>query len=157
MSIVPISDQAGAISNRYSSDLWDPEGFFSSLNLWDPFLNFPFPFQSSIVSTHFPSLAGEIFPSLETHVDWQETPRAHVFRAVFRGLNREDVLVFIDDDNTLQVSTENGKFMSKFKLPENARRDQIKAAMVNGVLTVTIPKEGARSPSVRSIEISGSG
>ncbi|KAF2309894.1 hypothetical protein GH714_005523 [Hevea brasiliensis] len=114
MSIVRISDQTGAISNRSSSDLWDPE-------------------------------------------DWQETPRAHVFRAVFRGLNREDVLVFIDDDNTLQVSTENGKFMSKFKLPENARRDQIKAAMVNGVLTVTIPKEGARSPSVRSIEISGSG
>lgn len=156
MSIVPVSDQTG--TNSSSLDLWDAEGFFPSLDLWDPFQNFPFP--SSILSSSFPSLAGEIFPSLETHVDWKETPRAHVFRAVFPGFNSDDVLVFIDDDNMLQISTENGKFMSKFKLPDNARRDQIKAGMVNGILTVTIPKEGgagARSPNVRAIEISGSG
>lgn len=80
-----------------------------------------------------------------------------MFRAVFPGFNREDVLVYIDDDNMLQISTENGKFMSKFKLPENAKRDQVQAVMVNGVLTVTIPKEGATRPNVRTVAISGSG
>ncbi|KAJ6408009.1 hypothetical protein OIU84_011338 [Salix udensis] len=79
--------------------------------------------------------------------------------AVFPGFGREDVLVYIDDDNMLQISTEDGNFMSKFKLPENARRDQLNADMVNGVLTVTIPKEevARHRPNVRVVEIEGSG
>lgn len=68
------------------------------------------------------------------------------------------MLVYIDDDDMLQISTEDGKFMSKFKLPDNARRDQIKADMVNGVLAVTIPKQEVASyrPDVRVVEIEGS-
>ncbi|KAJ8751536.1 hypothetical protein K2173_016770 [Erythroxylum novogranatense] len=147
MSIVPVGDQR--IGKPSSLDLWDSEDLLS-LDLWDPFQGFPLP---SIISTHFPS----IFPSLETQVNWRETPNAHVFRAVFPSSNREDVLVYIDDDNMLQISTDDGKFMSKFKLPENAKREEATASMVNGVLTLIIPKEGMRSPNVRVIEISGSG
>ncbi|KDP46950.1 hypothetical protein JCGZ_07967 [Jatropha curcas] len=147
MSIVPVSDQRGTIANRTSPDFWDLEGFSPLL---DPFQNFPFP---SLLSAHFPS----VFSSLETQVDWRETPRAHVFRGVFGGSNNEDVLVYIDDNNILQISTESGKFMSKFKLPDNAQRDKVSASMVNGVLIVTVPKEGGdRISNVRAIEISGS-
>ncbi|KAF9662947.1 hypothetical protein SADUNF_Sadunf18G0107200 [Salix dunnii] len=149
MSIVPIGNQDGIITNPTSLDTWDPEDFFSSLDLWDPFQNLPFP---PLLSTHFPAF------SRQTQVNWRETSRAHVFRAVFPGSGREDVLVYIDDDNLLHISTEDGKFMSKLKLPDNARRDQIKADMVNGVLAVTIPKQEVASyrPAVRVVEIEGS-
>jgi len=40
-------------------------------------------------------------------------------------------------------------------LPENAKADQVKASMENGVLTVTVPKEEVKKPDVKSIEISG--
>lgn len=37
----------------------------------------------------------------------------------------------------------------------NARVDQVKAGMQNGVLTITVPKEAAKKVDIRSIEISG--
>lgn len=46
-------------------------------------------------------------------------------------------------------------FLRRFRLPANAKADQVKAAMENGVLTVTVPKEWVKKPSVKSIEISG--
>ncbi|KAJ4827327.1 hypothetical protein Tsubulata_003278 [Turnera subulata] len=158
MSIVPVNNQSGTVANPESPDTWDPLDYLSSsLDLWDPFQDFTFP--SILSSRHFPSFPRDIFPSLETQVNWSETSRAHVFRAVFPGFDSDDVLVYIDDDNALQISTESGKFMSRFKLPENARRDQVKASMVNGVLTVTVPKDGGgtQRPNVRVIDISGSG
>ena len=33
--------------------------------------------------------------------------------------------------------------------------DEVKAAMENGVLTVTVPKEVVKKPEVKGIEISG--
>ena len=48
-----------------------------------------------------------------------------------------------------------GKFMRSFRLPENAKVDQVKASMENGVLTVTVPKEEIKKPDVKAIEISG--
>ena len=44
--------------------------------------------------------------------------------------------------------------MRRFRLPENAKMDQVKAAMENGVLTVTVPKEEDKKPQVKSIQIS---
>jgi HSP20 family protein len=40
-------------------------------------------------------------------------------------------------------------------LPENAKLDQVKANMENGVLTVTVPKEEVKKPDVKAIEITG--
>ena len=48
-----------------------------------------------------------------------------------------------------------GKFLRKFRLPKNAKMDQIKASMENGVLTVTVPKEKEKKPEVKNIDISG--
>ncbi|KAJ6964258.1 Hsp20 family protein [Populus alba x Populus x berolinensis] len=48
-----------------------------------------------------------------------------------------------------------GKFLRRFRLPENAKMDQVKASMENGVLTVTIPKAEEKKAEVKAIEISG--
>ncbi|KAJ6409000.1 hypothetical protein OIU84_008654 [Salix udensis] len=101
-------------------------------------------------------------------------PEAHVFKADLPGLRKEEVKVQIEDDRVLQISGErnvekedrndtwhrversSGKFMRRFRLPENTKMNQVKASMENGVLTVTVPKEEAvKKPGVKNIEISG--
>ncbi|EOX92124.1 HSP20-like chaperones superfamily protein, putative [Theobroma cacao] len=150
MSIVPISGQDGTVTDPVSLDLWDP---FNNLDLWNPFTHgFPFTFPS-FLSTHSPGFSSEIFPSLGTQLNWRETPRAHVFKAFLPGVTRDEVIVFIDDDRVLQISTENGNFMSRFKLPDNARIDQIQGFMENGMLIVTIGKEASQRSNVRVVEI----
>ena len=57
-------------------------------------------------------------------------------------------------DTWHRVERSNGKFLRRFRLPENAKTDQIKAAMENGVLTVIVPKVEAKKPDVKTIEIS---
>ncbi|KAL4610721.1 hypothetical protein ACB092_08G071500 [Castanea dentata] len=120
-----------------------------------------------------PSFFGETSALVNTRVDWKETPEAHVFKADLPGLKKEEVKVEVEDDKVLQISGErkvkkeekketwhrversSGKFLRRFKLPENAKMDQVKAAMENGVLTVTVPKVKVKKPDVKSIEISG--
>ncbi|KAJ4725685.1 Class I heat shock protein [Melia azedarach] len=140
-----------------------------SLDVWDPFKDFPFPSSSSLAS-HFPQ---ETSAFGNTRVDWKETPEAHVFKADLPGLKKEEVKVQIEDDRMLQISGErniekedkndtwhrversSGKFSRRFKLPENVKVDQIKASMENGVLTVTVPKVEMKKANVKAIQISG--
>ncbi|XP_030441136.1 class I heat shock protein-like [Syzygium oleosum] len=128
-----------------------------SLDLWDP----------------FPQTFWENSSFVNTRIDWRETPEAHVFKADLPGLKKEEVKVEIEDDRVLQMSGErkvekedksdnwhrversSGKFMRRFRLPENAKMDQVRASMENGVLTVTVPKVMERTPEVKAIEISG--
>ena len=44
------------------------------------------------------------------------------------------------NDKWHRVERSCGKFPRMFRLPENAKMDQIKASMENGVLTVTVRK-----------------
>lgn len=96
-----------------------------------------------------------------------------MFKADLPGIKKEEVKVEIEEDRVLQISGErnvekedkkdtwhrversSGKFMRRFRLPENAKMDGIKAAMENGVLTVTVPKVEVKKPDVKAIEISG--
>ena len=137
-----------------------------SLDVWDPLKDFHFP--SSLSSASHDNSA-----FVSTRVDWRETPEAHVFKADLPGLKKEEVKVEIEDDRVLQISGErsyekedkndtwhrversSGKFMRRFRLPENAKMDQVKASMENGVLTVTVPKEEVKKPDVKTIQISG--
>ena len=137
-----------------------------SLDVWDPLKDFQFP--SSLSSTSHDNSA-----FVSTRVDWRETPEAHVFKADLPGLKKEEVKVEIEDDRVLQISGErsyekenkndtwhrversSGKFMRRFRLPENAKMDHVKASMENGVLTVTVPKEEVKKADVKSIQISG--
>ncbi|KAG6437345.1 hypothetical protein SASPL_102259 [Salvia splendens] len=102
-------------------------------------------------------------------IDWKETPEAHLFKLDVPGLKKEEVKVEIEDGGILQISGErskeqeekndkwhrversSSKFCRRFRLPENAKLEQVKAAMENGVLTVTVPKK----PEVKAIDISG--
>jgi HSP20 family protein len=141
-----------------------------SLELWNPFDGFPFNRSLSSSSLSFPS---DTSAFATARIDWKETPEAHVFKADLPGIKKEELKVEVEHGNVLQISGErtreneaktdtwhrversSGKFLRRFRLPDNAKMDQIKAAMENGVLTVTVPKEEVKKSEVKSIDISG--
>ncbi|CAA2976085.1 17.8 kDa class I heat shock protein-like [Olea europaea var. sylvestris] len=159
MSLIP-----SFFGNR-RSNVFDP----FSLDIWDPFEGFPL--SSSVVN--IPSSARETSAFANARIDWKETPEGHVFKADLPGLKKEEVKVEVEEGGVLQISGErskeqeekndkwhrversSGKFLRRFRLPENAKTDQVKASMENGVLTVTVPKEEIKKREVKSIEISG--
>ncbi|KAF9599178.1 hypothetical protein IFM89_035643 [Coptis chinensis] len=156
MSIIP------SIFGGQRSNIFDP----ISLDIWDPFQDFPLsPFRSEF--------SNETTQFANTRIDWKETPEAHVFKADLPGLKKEEVKVEVEEGRVLKVSGErskekeeknekwhrversSGQFLRRFRLPENAKVDEVKAAMENGVLTVTVPKAEVKKPDVKAIDISG--
>lgn len=102
-------------------------------------------------------------------LDWKETTEAHFLKMELPGMKKEEVKVDMDDaSHVLTISGKkireekkegdtwhieeirSGKFSRSFEIPKNAKVDEIKASMVDGVLNVTIPKVEAR----RSIQVS---
>ncbi|XP_037425436.1 17.4 kDa class I heat shock protein-like [Triticum dicoccoides] len=148
-------------------DVFDP----FSLDLWEPFDGFPFDSGSGSIFPRTTSSEAAAFAG--ARIDWKETPEAHVFKADVPGLRKEEVKVEVDDGNVLQISGErnkeqeektdtwhrversSGKFLRRFRLPENVKAEEIKAAMENGVLTVTVPKAEAKKPDVKPVQITG--
>ncbi|TKY46471.1 17.3 kDa class I heat shock protein [Spatholobus suberectus] len=113
-------------------------------------------------------------PVLSTPTDWKETTDSHVFISDLPGLKKEEVKVEVDEGRVLQISGERknvdeddknnkwhrmerfrGKFQRRFRLPVNAKVDQVKAKMENGVLVVTIPKKEVKKPETKVIQIEG--
>ncbi|KAF8403011.1 hypothetical protein HHK36_011106 [Tetracentron sinense] len=160
MSIIP------SFFGGRRSNIFDP----FSLDIWDPFQDFPF---SSALTVPRSEFSGETSAFANTRIDWKETPEAHIFKADLPGLKKEEVKVEVEEGKVLQISGErskeheekndkwhrversSGKFLRRFRLPENAKVDQVKATMENGVLTVTVPKEEVMKLEVKGIEISG--
>nr|AIN76716.1 18.2 class I small shock hsp [Pinellia ternata] len=148
------------------SNVFDP----FSLEVWDPFFD---TFGRQVSSETRPQVSSETAAFANTSIDWKETPEAHVFKADLPGLKKEEVKVEVEEGRVLQISGErarekeektdrwhrversSGGFLRRFRLPENAKMDQVKATMENGVLTVMVPKEEVKKPEVKSIEISG--
>ncbi|KAL2548805.1 Heat shock protein 1 [Forsythia ovata] len=58
------------------------------------------------------------------------------------------------NDKWHRVERSSGKFLRRFRMPENAKTDQVKASMENGVLTVIVPKEEVKKPeSIRASKL----
>ncbi|KAA0037330.1 hypothetical protein IC582_023694 [Cucumis melo] len=147
------------------SNVFDP----FSLDIWDPFEGFSF----SNSLANLPSSARETSAFANTRIDWKETPQAHIFKADLPGIKKEEVKVEVEEGRVLQISGErskeqeekndkwhriersSGKFMRRFRLPENAKVEEVKANMENGVLTVTVPKMEEKKPEIKSIDIAG--
>nr|ABF61867.1 chaperone [Agave tequilana]ABF61874.1 chaperone [Agave tequilana]ABF61876.1 chaperone [Agave tequilana] len=148
------------------TNIFDP----FSLDVWDPFQGWPF--DRSLTSKSGGAVS-ETSAFANTRIDWKETPEAHVFKADLPGIKKEEVKVEVEEGRVLQISGErsreeeekndkwhrversSGKFLRRFRLPENVKMDQVKASMENGVLTVTVPKEEVKKPEVKAIEVSG--
>lgn len=161
MSIIP------SFFGKRSSTAFDP----FSLEVWDPFQVFT-DLAAGGPSGQFVKEASAV---ANTQIDWKETPEAHVFKADLPGLKKDEVKIELEDgQRILQISGERskeeekkndkwhriersrGKFLRRFRLPENAKVEEIKASMENGVLTVTVPKlPEPQPPQPKSIEISG--
>ncbi|XP_031485878.1 16.9 kDa class I heat shock protein 2-like [Nymphaea colorata] len=141
-----------------------------SMEIWDPFDGI---FHSSVSSPSLRAFVSDASAFANTQIDWKETPEAHVFKADLPGLEKNEVTVELEEGNVLKISgnrsresdeksgkwhrveRSSGKFLRRFKLPENAMVDQVKAAMEDGVLTVTVPKAPEPKPEIKSIEIAG--
>ncbi|MCL7026141.1 hypothetical protein MKW94_020740 [Papaver nudicaule] len=165
MSIIP------SLFGNPRSNVFDP----FSLDVWDPFQGFPFSGSNSSSALSFPGseISKETSQLANTRIDWKETPEAHIFRADLPGINKEEVKVEVEEGRVLQISGErsrekeekndkwhrversSGKFLRRFRLPENAKIDEVKASMENGVLTVSIPKAEEKKPEIKSVQISG--
>nr|KJB22354.1 hypothetical protein B456_004G042800 [Gossypium raimondii] len=53
-----------------------------------------------------------------------------------------------------RVERSRGKLSRCFRLFENAKTNQVKASMENGVLIITVPKMEVKKPNVKTIQIS---
>ena len=134
--------------------------------IWDPLEAF-----SSLENGPSRQFAMDAHAVANTQIDWRETPEAHVFKADLPGLKKEEVKVQVVDGRTLEISGERkkeevqkgdtwhrveraqGSFLRRFRLPENANADKVKALVQDGVLTVTIPKVEKPKPQARQIEV----
>jgi HSP20 family protein len=131
---------------------------------WDPFMEFQQLWDQM----------GRLFEQQGTEIDttaWrpvaetEETPDSYIVRAELPGLKRDDIEVELDG-NELCVSGEinqeekghalrrrTGKFVYRTLLPADADTEKIDGELIDGVLTVRVPKtEQGRS---RRIQIKG--
>jgi HSP20 family protein len=157
------AEMALSLFGRQGQDILDS---LASGTVWDPFEGF-----SVLENSPSRQFARDAHAVANTQIDWRETSDAHIFKADLPGLTKEEVKVQVVEGRTLEIGGERkkeevqkgdtwhrversqGSFMRRFRLPENTNVEGIKAAVVDGVLTVTIPKLQKPKPQVRQIDI----
>ncbi|XAR50883.1 hypothetical protein NMG60_11005338 [Bertholletia excelsa] len=157
MSIIP--GYGARLGNYYDPFL---------LELYDPFRDFHY---GNGLAQTYPPISGETPGLVDVQIASKETPEAHMYRVELPGMKKEDVKVEVDENRVLKIRGERKEereekhsrwhlversghtFMRMFRLPENARADQMRVHMQDGVLTITVPKGEARRSHVRTIAI----
>ncbi|GMH25711.1 hypothetical protein Nepgr_027554 [Nepenthes gracilis] len=121
--------------------------------------------------------AAQACPVLNAPIDWKETPEAHVFMVDLPGLNKEDVKVEMDAGRMLKISGQRGgtggedddkeegrwhrversrsRFVRRFRLLQNAKTDEVKASMENGVLKVVVAKDVEKPEISKVVPVEG--
>ncbi|MED6224998.1 hypothetical protein PIB30_089500 [Stylosanthes scabra] len=100
-----------------------------------------------------------------SQLDWKETRNSHVFEIDLPGFKKEDVKIELRQDRVICIRAERKEqeeeekkkvtwhcrerersevFSREFRLPENARVDDIKASMRDGVLSITVAKDESK-------------
>ena len=94
-------------------------------------------------------------------VDLCETADAFIFTAELPGLSREQVRIDVHDnrltlqgrrearvncDKYYQVERGHGEFMRTFVLPHPVNAEAVKADLVDGILSITVPKLPVDAP-----------
>ncbi|KAG8058013.1 hypothetical protein GUJ93_ZPchr0002g24131 [Zizania palustris] len=131
------------------------------------------PFVDAISLTAFAAAPAAALgmPFSTASMDWKETPTAHVFMADLPGVRRDEVRVEVEEEKVLKISGQRARaaedkgdrwhrversserFVRTVRLPPNANTDGVQAALENGVLTITIPKDNDTKPHGRLIPI----
>ncbi|KAF8393680.1 hypothetical protein HHK36_021927 [Tetracentron sinense] len=131
----------------------------------------PFPLRSNDADAH--ESKGTTTTSIP--VDILDTPEEFIFFMDVPGLSKSDILVTVEDENTLVIRSnrkrkrEDGeeegckyirlerktfpKFLRKFQLPENSNVSAISAKCENGVLTVMVEKLPP-PPKAKTVQVS---
>ncbi|XP_062111299.1 22.7 kDa class IV heat shock protein-like [Humulus lupulus] len=145
--VLIITVQSSTALVPYTGSLWD--AMVNNIPSEDPFR----------ILEHTPfSIPKASEPLALARADWKETATEHVIAVDVPGMKKEDVKIEVEENRVLRVSGEmkaeeeregdkwhrseriSGKFWRRFRLPENADLDAIKAKLENGVLKVTVPK-----------------
>lgn len=142
--------------------------------LLSDFFNHPF---ADLITRNSSSSSGS-----QPQVDWKETPHAHVFHVDLPGFSKEDLKLELVDGRAVLISGERkeeaeaaaaekgskwhcrergsaSRLYRQFRLPDNAKVEEIKASMRDGVLTLTVPKDEHKKQQLKhkAVEISGDG
>jgi len=141
-----ITKVPGTMVKPFFRDFFDVENFFNK------------PFFSDMANMHFPA------------VNISETDNAYDVELAVPGFNKEDFKVNVEDD-VLTISAEEKKeetkeeknysrreyhyasFTRSFRLPDNAKDDDIKALYTDGMLKLTIPKTTEQVKATKEIKI----
>lgn len=91
-------------------------------------------------------------------VDLYEDKDNTYVRAELPGVKREDVVVeMIEDYLTINATRKDGEqalsFSRSIAIPEAVQADKVSAALENGVLTVTLPKQEQAKPRKIAINV----
>ncbi|CAL4890266.1 unnamed protein product [Urochloa decumbens] len=128
-------------------------------------------FVDAISLTAFAMPALGLPPFATASMDWKETPAAHVFMADLPGVRRDEVKVEVEEEKVLKISGQrqraaedkgdrwhrversSERFVRTVRLPPNANTENVQATLVDGVLTVTVPKDNERKAYGRLVPI----
>jgi HSP20 family protein len=141
-----ITRAPGNVVRPFFRDFFDVENFFNK------------PFFSDMKNMHFPA------------VNISETEQAYDIELAVPGFQKEDFKINVEDD-VLTISAEEKKeetkedknysrrdyhyasFTRSFRLPDNAKDDDIKALYTEGMLKLTIPKTTEEVKATKEIRI----